>query len=222
MPPAFEIDILEVERAAVTAPAGCGKTQLIANALSRHPDRKPILVLTHTNAGVAALRQRLDRDAVPAWRYRLATIDGFAMRLISTFPKRSGHDPAILKLLNPGSDYPAIREAAVALLDAGHLNDILPSTYGRLFVDEYQDCSLIQHALPVGMARALPTCVLGDPMQAIFGFKGNQLVDWDQDVHKRFAPAGAFYTLAMDQRWRADFRPMAAHCASKASRGRSH
>jgi DNA helicase-2/ATP-dependent DNA helicase PcrA len=73
---------------------------------------------------------------VPASCYRLATIDGFAMRLISTFPKRSGHDPAILELVRPAADYPAIREAAFTLLSAGHLNDVLPASYDRLFVDE--------------------------------------------------------------------------------------
>jgi UvrD-like helicase family protein len=196
--PAPEIDLLDVTRGVVTAPAGCGKTQLIANALSRHGGRKPVLVLTHTNAGVAALRGRLDRASVPATSYRLATIDGFAMRLISTFPKRSDHDPAILELVCPSSDYPAIREAAVRLLDAGHLNDVLPATYDRLFVDEYQDCSLVQHALAVALAEVLPACVLGDPMQAIFGFKANQLVDWDQDVHSQFTPAGE---LSSPWRW---------------------
>jgi hypothetical protein len=192
--PAPEIDLLDVKRGAITAPAGCGKTQLIADALSRHGSRKPILVLTHTNAGVAALRGRLDRAAVPASCYRLATIDGFAMRLISTFPKRSGHDPAILELVRPAADYPAIREAAFTLLSAGHLNDVLPASYDRLFVDEYQDCSLVQHALAVAAAEVLPTCVLGDPMQAIFGFKGNQLVDWDEDVHTQFPSTGELST----------------------------
>jgi hypothetical protein len=192
--PAPEIDLLEIEKGAITAPAGCGKTQLIADALSRHANPKPVLVLTHTNAGVAALRGRLDRAGVPASRYRLATIDGFAMRLISTFPKRSGHDPEILQLGRPSSDYPAIREAAATLLDAGHLNDVLPATYDRMFVDEYQDCSLVQHALAAGIAEMLPACVLGDPMQAIFGFKGNKLVDWDEDVHGYFEPAGELST----------------------------
>jgi hypothetical protein len=80
----------------------------------------------------------------------------------------------------------------VTLLEAGHLNDVLPATYDRLFVDEYQDCSLIQHALAVGTAEMLPACVLGDPMQAIFGFKGNKLVDWDGDVHGNFEQGANF------------------------------
>jgi hypothetical protein len=186
-------DLLAIDRGAITAPAGCGKTHMIADALSRHSGSKPILVLTHTNAGVAALRTRLDKAGVSHERYRLSTLDGFAMRLISTFPKRSGHDPNILEVTNPKINYPAIRDAAVAMLQAGHLSDVLPASYARLFVDEYQDCSLVQHGLTVAVAAALPTCVLGDPMQAIFGF-GNPLVSWDEDVHDVFASVGELST----------------------------
>ena len=95
--PENDIDLLAIDRGTVTAPAGCGKTHLIAEALTRHADAKPILVLTHTNAGVVALRGRLDRAGVPAKAYRLSTIDGWAMRLISTFPARSAHDPDLLR-----------------------------------------------------------------------------------------------------------------------------
>jgi UvrD/REP helicase N-terminal domain len=193
-----EFDLLAIERGTITAPAGCGKTQLIADALARHDGPKPILVLTHTNAGVGALRGRLNKARVPHAHYRVATLDGFAIRLIRLFPKRSGHDPAILELGRPKSDYPAIRDAAVALVEAGHLRDVLPATYARLFVDEYQDCSLVQHALTVAAAEVLPTCVLGDPMQAIFGF-GNPLVDWDGDVHAAFGRSGE---LATPWRWK--------------------
>ena len=78
--PDAEIDLLTIQRGTVTAPAGCGKTHLVAEALRRHDAAKPILILTHTNAGVAALRGRLDKAGVPPRAYRLATIDGWAMR----------------------------------------------------------------------------------------------------------------------------------------------
>ena len=45
----------------------------------------------------------------------------------------------------------------------------------------------------------LPTIVLGDPMQAIFGFQGNQLVDWNAHVETQFPQIG---TLATPWRWR--------------------
>lgn len=114
--PDSAIDLLAISRGTVTAPAGCGKTHLLAEALKRHGASKPILVLTRTNAGVAALRGRLDKAGVPPGAYRLATIDGWAMRLTGMFPVRSGIDPAILKLANPRQDYPAIRDAAWQLL----------------------------------------------------------------------------------------------------------
>jgi hypothetical protein len=103
-----DIDLLIIERGAITAPAGCGKTHLIANALTRHDRAKPIMIITHTNAGVVALRGKLDRLNVPSAAYRLVTIDGWAMRLISTFPHRSAHDPGLLKLAHPATDYPNI------------------------------------------------------------------------------------------------------------------
>jgi superfamily I DNA/RNA helicase len=114
--PEDDVDVLSINRGTVTAPAGCGKTHLIAKALTRHGDSKPILLLTHTNAGVVALRGRLDRANVPAKAYRLCTIDGWAMRLISTFPRRSGHNPELLALASPANDYPNIRETAANLL----------------------------------------------------------------------------------------------------------
>ncbi len=192
--PDDEIDLLAIQRGAITAPAGCGKTHLIADTLSRHSSNKPVLVLTHTNAGVVALRGRLDRLGVPTKAYRLSTIDGWAMRLISTFPLRSAHDTKLLTLATPGTDYPNIRVAAAKLLRAGHINDVIAATYDRLIVDEYQDCSIRQHGVVGYASQTLPTCVLGDPMQAIFGFGGDDLAKWDVQICRHFPLAGELGT----------------------------
>ncbi|NBJ09430.1 UvrD-helicase domain-containing protein [Microvirga arsenatis] len=193
-----DIDLLSVRLGSVTAPAGCGKTQLIASTLARCGDDKPVLVLTHTNAGVAALRSRLDRLGIPAKRYRLSTIDGWSMRLISAFPARSDIDPAVLMLQNPRNDYPVIRNAAHALLESGHVNDVLAATYSRIIVDEYQDCSVPQHCIVGYASTVLPTCVLGDPLQSIFGFKGVPMPDWDEHVRAHFPEVGV---LSEPWRW---------------------
>ena len=195
--PGGDIDLLAIDRGTVTAPAGCGKTHLIAQALRRHTDAKPILVLTHTNSGVAALRARLDRAGAPATAYRLSTIDGWAMRLIATFPVRSAHDPALLNVVNPKSDYPTIRVAAAQLLKEGHIADILNASYAGLIVDEYQDCTNRQHVLLAYAAKTLRTRTLGDPMQAIFGFGGDDLPKWDK-VCEFFPIVGA---LTIPWRW---------------------
>jgi hypothetical protein len=197
MPP--ELDLLAIDRGSVTAPAGCGKTQLIADTLSIHEGSKPILILTHTNAGAAALRQRLKCSKVANSSFIVATLDGFAIKIISMFPWRSGHDPLLLEISNPRNDYPTIRRAATQLIQSQHINDALKATYSRLIVDEYQDCNLIQHELVNALCTIIPTVVLGDPLQAIFDFAGNQLVNWQQHVEVSFPPIG---TLTTPWRWR--------------------
>jgi hypothetical protein len=191
-----ELNLLDIERGLVIAPAGCGKTQLIVNALRDHDSKKPILVLTHTNSGVAALRLRLQRAGVNPASYRVTTIDAFAIRMISTFPIRAGHDPDIIEGVRP--NYPAIRDSASGLLDSGHINDVLAANYARLLVDEYQDCSVRQHAIVLHASATLPTCIVGDPIQAIFGFGDDPLADWDEDVCKSFPLAGE---LSRPWRW---------------------
>lgn len=192
-----EIDLLAIDCGSVSAPAGCGKTHLIASALLQHEDAKPILILTHTNAGVAALRARLNHMGVSQRAFRITTIDGWAMRFIGTFPLRSGHADGTLELTNPRNDYPAIRQGTLNILAGDHLRDVLQATYARLFVDEYQDCIVEQHTMISKIAEVLPTCVLGDPMQAIFGWGTNVLVDWQADVQARFPAAGE-----LDTPWR--------------------
>jgi DNA helicase-2/ATP-dependent DNA helicase PcrA len=192
-----EIDLLAFGCGSITAPAGCGKTQLITDTLKLNHFGKPVLLLTHTNAGVGALRARLKLAGVNPSIYRVSTIDGWVMRLIATFPSRSQHDPEILKLKSK-TDYASIRDAAWGLLASGHVFDALQSTYSRVFVDEYQDCTLPQHQIIAWLATALPTCVLGDPLQAIFGFN-EPLVNWEKDVFGYFPSAGH---LSTPWRWR--------------------
>jgi len=197
MPP--EIALFDFPRGSMTAPAGCGKTQLIADTLSQHTGPRPILILTHTNAGVAALRARMSRARVPSASFQIATLDGFAMKLIGKFPARSGHNPAIMELANRATDYPAIRTAAARLLAGRHLEQVLRSSYSHLLVDEYQDCNQSQHTIVTSLANTLPTYVLGDPMQAIFDFGQERLVDWNVDVVQHFPAIGA---LTTPWRWR--------------------
>ena len=120
------------------------------------------------------------------------------MRLIGTFPNRSGHDPSILRLDNPSLDYPRIRLAAARFLGTKHVHDILSASYAHLIVDEYQDCTDSHHDIVSYAAESLPTCVLGDPMQAIFGFGNNVLPRWNEDVCAFFPSCGE---LTKPWRW---------------------
>ncbi|MED5705207.1 UvrD-helicase domain-containing protein, partial [Enterobacter hormaechei] len=76
----------------------------------------------------------------------------------------------------------------------GHVSEVLKASYAHLIVDEYQDCSVPQHYIVYFLSLILPTCVLGDPMQAIFGFRGNALADWNQHVCAHFPVVGELAT----------------------------
>jgi len=182
-----ELDILAHRRASISAPAGCGKTQLITTALLRCSNGRPALVLTHTNAGRAALEQRLKKLGVTGATARIATLDSWAIRLVQCFPQRSGLAVPILNVLGNSANYVAIRQAALNILKAGHADEIVSATYSRVIVDEYQDCGRLQHQLVLALADLLPTVVLGDPLQAIFDFAG-PVADWQKDVVAAFPP----------------------------------
>ena len=190
-------DLLTIERGCISAPAGCGKTHLIATTLSQFDGAKPILVLTHTNAGVAALKKKLTAFKVPKQSYRLSTIDGWAIRLISSFPFRSGINPKILEVQDPRNDYDSIKFHALKLLNEYHVDDVISANYSRLLVDEYQDCMKPQHDIVVALSRLLPTCVFGDDLQCIFSWSG-QKVDWDDEVLQEFPLVGE---LDIPHRW---------------------
>jgi len=192
----IEFDLLKPGRNLVVAPAGCGKTQLIADTLLHYSGDKPILILTHTNAGVVALRNRMSRAGVSSNKYRISTIDGWAIKLITTFPKRSSHDPKIVTGITP--DYTAIRSAARLLLKEGHVSDILKASYSHLIVDECQDCSKLQIGIAYYAGEVLSTTLLGDEMQSIFDFGEDRLADWNKHVLRYFALLGE---LTKPWRW---------------------
>ena len=68
-----EIALIQSKRnAAIVAPAGHGKTEMITDLVDKLPGKK--LVLTHTNAGVDALQQRMSRKNISREKYYLSTI----------------------------------------------------------------------------------------------------------------------------------------------------
>ncbi len=172
------------DRAAMTAPAGCGKTQVIATAVARFGTGRE-LILTHTHAGVDALRHRLTRLGAVPGSYHLDTIAGWALRLARAFPKSSG-----LPAEQPRTDdeYRAVYQAAADLVRRGSIREILEASYTGVLVDEYQDCTIQQHDLVTALAEILPCRIVGDPLQGIFGFGNNEPVEWERDVRGFFEP----------------------------------
>lgn len=171
-------------RGVMTAPAGCGKTEVIAAAVAHHGGKRE-LVLTHTHAGVEALRRRLQRFGISARRYRLDTIASWTLRLCRAFPASSGlgTEPPRIE-----DEYRAAYNGAAQIVRSRPIREIISASYSGVFVDEYQDCTIEQHELITAIADVLPCRVVGDPLQGIFGFGGNAVVDWGRDVESAFHP----------------------------------
>lgn len=177
----------------VVAPAGYGKTYLIAESAGRSAGRQ--LILTHTYAGVNALRRKMRVLGVSDRLYRIDTVASWALRLSLSYSSTSGwqeEHPA------DNEQWSVLYEVCAHLLDHAFIRRIIRASYDGLYVDEYQDCSAAQHGVVVKLARDLPCRVLGDPLQGIFDFEGQYPVDWAQDVESSFERLGA---LEVPHRW---------------------
>ena len=185
--------VCSLQAGSVVAAAGCGKTEQIARA-TRHGEGRR-LILTHTHAGVDALRKRLKDNDVSSTRFAIDTIAGWCLRYAASYPARSG-----LTISEPKGEqgWTAVYMAAVKLLASGAVKRVLHASYCGVFVDEYQDCSDLQHQVVAALAATLPVCVFGDPLQAIFDFNGQASVDWDTVVFPQFPRVR---TLTKPHRW---------------------
>ena len=161
--------------AAIVAPAGHGKTEMITDQVDKLPGKK--LVLTHTNAGVDALQQRMNRKGISKEKYYLSTISSFCMKWCDAYPQTAAIDAAVKMIDN--KFYPMIHAGAVRIFQNEWARNVIGVTYSCVIVDEYQDCVLVQHQIFVELNKALPVYVLGDPLQAIFGFE-EKLVSWKE------------------------------------------
>ena len=188
--PSEEAKLLaESRRGMVIAPAGCGKTFLLAEAVAISSGRQ--LVLTHTHAGVRAIRTHLEQRAVPTAKYRVTTIDGFALRYASAYPALSQ-----LSTRTPSSneEWIQLRDSACRVLERMSIKRVVSASYEGVFVDEYQDCSTSQHRLVLHLADSIPVRIVGDPLQAIFSILDRRTACPWKDVLASYPKLGELRT----------------------------
>lgn len=175
----------------VIAPAGYGKTHLIALAVKAASHRQ--LILTHTFAGVNSLKAKLSLLGVPSARYQVDTIASWSLRLCLAYPKTSGW-----AIENPSSkEWNNLYESCRGLLAKEFIRHVICCNYAGLYVDEYQDCTELQHSLVCALAEFMPCRILGDPLQAIFDF-ADKPVDWNNSIFPHFQRLGE---LQIPWRW---------------------
>jgi len=188
-----EQEILASDRCSVVAPAGCGKTELIVRAVQAYEGKGRFLVLTHTHAGVRALRSRFSKRGVSRDKFAIETIAGWCLSYARAYPVTA----ALTNPMPTGGEWDGITDGVINLLALPAIQKVLRESYVGVFVDEYQDCTSTQHRLICALADILPCRILGDPLQGIFAFAGGSL-SWTV-VEAAFPSLGV-----LDHPWRWD------------------
>lgn len=184
------------EHGFIEAPAGFGKTETIADALSLCKSKQ--LVLTHTHAGVDSLRKRIKAKKISSKLFHLETIDSFSLKLAKGYPRTSQY-----KDKDDGSvDWKLAREGASKVLAVPALKQHFSALYGGAIVDEYQDCSYSQHSVVCALSQMMTVRILGDPLQRLFTFdKEDPCILWEKEVLPIFTKIA---TLDVPHRWNID------------------
>lgn len=181
------IELVAMKVGAVVAPAGHGKTELIANVATLG---RRALILTHTHAGVHAIRSRLKRLGVSHHAVAVDTIAGWCMRYANAFPGVAKPPEGMPK---NGGEWDQLYRGTILALKVQAVRDVVASSYDKILIDEYQDCHLLQHELAVALSDIVPMLIFGDPMQGIFEFAGATL-SWEGQIHDSFPFAGSLDT----------------------------
>ena len=170
--------VLNTENGSVIAPAGYGKTETIAKLAG---SCRRALILTHTHAGVHAIRARLKKLEVPYRQAHVDTFAGWCMRYASAFKSTAQPPP----LPPQGSEWDQLYNGTALALEVAAVRAVVEASYDRILIDEYQDCDASQHYVAIALSGIVPTTIFGDPMQGIFEFSGASL-DWELEVFPSF------------------------------------
>lgn len=170
-------ELISKNTAAIIAPAGHGKTEMLSEIVERSSGK--LLLLTHTNAGVDAIKKRMNKKNIPANRYNVETIASFCIKWCYSYCSTSNINKSLSSLVKEQATayYTQFYSGAKTLFSKSWAGAVLKATYSRVIVDEYQDCTLEHHSIMLQICKHLPLIALGDPMQGIFSFAG-PLVDW--------------------------------------------
>ena len=165
----------------LVSPAGYGKTFTIVECL-KHTKGKQ-LILTHTHAGVGAIKEKIREAGIASATYTVETISSFVQQFIHAF-----YNPVYIPPQEKAKEYHQfLIDKAPILFSSLLIQKVLLSSYNGLFVDEYQDCSQEQHKVIQILSQVFPTHIVGDPLQSIFDFNGTSInMETDLTEYEKF------------------------------------
>lgn len=167
---------LQEQKSLLIAPAGHGKTHAIIECLHHTTGKQ--LILTHTHAGIASLKEKIKALGIETQKYHIETISGFVQKYVHAYVNKNE--------IPPQEDnkryYTFLVTKGREIITLPVIQNVITTSYSGIFVDEYQDCTLQQHALIMCLSNNLPIRIFGDPLQGIFEFS-DPLVNFDNKEH---------------------------------------
>lgn len=192
-------EFIDSPKSLLIAPAGYGKTYAIAECLKYTYGKQ--LILTHTHAGIASIRNKIKAHNISNDKFSVETISSFAQKYVNAYYN------GIIPEQDSRGYHPFIIEQAASIISTTIIQRVLKASYTGIFVDEYQDCTKAQHTLIMVLAKSLPSHILGDPLQGIFDFGGrNELVNFESDLseYERFELSTPFRWINVQKHTLAD------------------
>jgi len=185
-------EFLSQRKSLLIAPAGYGKTYTIVQCVNKADGKS--LILTHTHAGVAALKNALKEQQIDKKYYEIETITSYAQKYAKAYSAEKLPD------ITDNNYWVSILEKAENIFKNTHIKDVIKQTYSQLFVDEYQDCTISQHKVILAISECIPTHILGDPLQGIMDFnkETDPLINFYDDTLKDFTKTTE---LSVPHRW---------------------
>ncbi len=163
-------DFLNSDKALMIAPAGHGKTYCLAQCVKELATKseKPQLILTHTHAAIASIKSKFSELGVASKNFQIFTITGLAQRIVLSLNNR-------YNLPDQGEEtnlyFEKILENVCEFIDLKNFKYLFKISYSNLLVDEYQDCTTLQHKMILKLSELVNTYIFGDELQGIFNFK---------------------------------------------------
>jgi DNA helicase-2/ATP-dependent DNA helicase PcrA len=171
-------EFLSKDKSMIIAPAGYGKTHTITECLHVFEGSKKCLILTHTHAGIASIKEKMQKGGIEPRKFSIDTISSFALRYTDAFHINKAEIP---KAEDSNDYFNFAIKTAIKIFKTKPLKAVIKCSYSKLLVDEYQDCTSLQHNMILMLSDILPTHILGDPLQGIFEFRNNPIVDMESD-----------------------------------------
>lgn len=192
-------NFIEAEKSILIAPAGYGKTHTISECLKYTKWKQ--LILTHTHAWISSIKKKLQKAWIWSSNYNVETITSFSQKFVLSFYVWND----IPAQEEWSLYYSFILEKAVELFKLDIIKKIIGISYTWLFVDEYQDCTELQHDLILELWNILPTHILWDYLQWIFNFNDDLIDLKDTDKLEKFYEK--YFELDTPWRWNIGLNP---------------